>query len=253
MRALLVAAALLLGAAGTGSGGIASTPVSRMSVPWWKARFVAKEAELRRAPVAMLWLGDSITQDWERSGSEPWEDFRPVWDRYYGDRRAVDLGFKGDSTCHLLWRLTHGELDGIHPKLAVLLIGANNFGHVHTDAAATFDGIMTILDLLRAREPEMRVIVLGVLPSVRSPWVDANTVRLNAMLATHLSGRPGVRFVDAGAAVETNGRADPAKFLDRRLAPPGPPLHPDAGSQARIAAIIEPLVAADLGDAPRRF
>ena len=252
MRALLTAVALLLGAAGSG-GGIASLPVSRMDVTWWKARFIAKQAELRRAPVAMLWLGDSITQDWERSGPAPWADFRPVWDRYYGDRHAVDLGFKGDSTCHLLWRLTHGELDAIHPKLAVLLIGANNFGHVHTDAAATFDGIVTILDLLRTREPQMRVIVVGVLPSVRSPWVDANTARLNAMLRTDLVGRSGVQFADAGAAVETGGRADPAKFLDPRLAPPAAPLHPDAESQARIAAIIEPLVATDLGDAARRF
>lgn len=230
---------------------IATAPVSRMAEPWWQARFVAKRAALRAEPVDLLWLGDSITQDWEESGPPGWRDFTPAWHHFYDGRQAINLGFKGDSTCHLLWRLEHGELDGVHPRAAVLLIGANNFGHVHTDADETYAGIETILALLRARQPQMRVIVLGVLPSIRSSWVTANTDRLNTLLRERLTGRPGVDFVDAGAALERDGVVDPARFLDPHFQPPGKPLHPDAEAESAIAARIEPLVARDLGDKPR--
>ena len=64
-----------------------------------------KLAEIRRGPVELVFLGDSITQDWERTGPEPWRDFRPAWNRFYGDRHAVNLGFIGDATSHLLWRI----------------------------------------------------------------------------------------------------------------------------------------------------
>ncbi len=254
MRALLFAAAATLAvltASSSEAANIAIVPISRLQLPWWKARFEAKEAELRAGPVDMVWLGDSITQDWERRGPPDWQDFAPAWRHFYGGRHAVNLGFKGDSTCHLLWRIEHGELDGIHPKVAVLLIGANNFGLVHTDAVQTFAGIQTILDVLSERLPETKIVVIGVLPSVRSPWVTANTNRLNAMLAANLSTRRGTRFVDASSIFERNGTVDPSLFLDPRLSPPGPPLHPDATAQARIAAMIEPIVASDLGDAER--
>ena len=73
-----------------------------MELPWWKARYEAKQAELRQR-VDLVWLGDSITQDFERGGPQDWQDFAPTWQRFYGDRHAVNLGFKGDATAHLLW------------------------------------------------------------------------------------------------------------------------------------------------------
>ena len=249
-RLILLACVLFAGAAGRPN--IAAVPISRLAEPWWKARFEAKQQELRAGPVNILWLGDSITQNWEKSGPPAWRDFAPAWQHYYGGRHAVNLGFKGDSTCHLLWRLQNGELDGIHPRVAVLLIGANNFGHVHTDARQTFAGIEAVLALLRAREPQMRVILVGVLPSIRSPWITANTDALDRMLRdAYARGDAGTRYVDASAIVERDGMPDPARFLDPRLTPPEKPLHPDAEAEAQLAALIEPTLAADLGEAPR--
>ena len=245
LPALLVAASWPAAAAS-----VATADISRMSTPWWAARFAAKQNELGARPADLVWLGDSITQNWETDGPEEWRRFAPVWNRFYGDRRAVDLGFKGDSTCHVLWRLDHGELDAMHPKLVVLLIGANNFGHVHTDAAATYDGIRLILARLHAHAPAARVIVIGVLPSIRSSWVDANTRAVNAMLAAGLAHEPGVTFVDLARLFMRDGRIDAGAFLDPHLQPPDPPLHPTAQTQARIAAAIEPIVARDLGDRP---
>ena len=238
---------LLLAAAGPAS--IATRPISRMDTAWWQERFEEKQTELRTRRVDLLWLGDSITQNWERAGPQPWQDFVPVWDRFYGDRNAVNLGFRGDSTCHLLWRLEHGELDGIHPKAAILLIGANNFGHVHTDADETYEGITRILDVLHQRQPAMRVLLLGVLPSIRSRWVTDNTRQLNRQLEKLPSSRGSwLHYVDAGGILEQHGDADPGRFLDSYLRPPDPPLHPTASSQAAIATVIEPTVAAMMGD-----
>jgi len=231
---------------------IASLPVSRMETPAWKHRFEQKQAELK-GPVDLLWLGDSITQDWEHAGPEPWRDFAPAWRRFYGDRHAVNLGFKGDSTCHLLWRLQHGELDDIHPKAAILLIGANNFGHIHTDAAQTYKGIVTVLDVLHRRLPTMRVLLIGVLPSIRSSWVSTNTKLLNQHLATlPASEGPWLHYVDASSIFEDHGEVDPRRFIDPRLTPPDPPLHPTAAAQAALAAMIEPRVASMMGDHQHR-
>ncbi len=240
-----VAIALLTSA---GSRNIAVEPVSRMSQGWWRARFENKQAELRRAPVDLLWLGDSITQNWERSSPEAWQDFAPVWQRFYGDRHAVDLGFKGDSTCHLLWRLQHGELDDISPRVAILLIGANNFGHIHTDADQTFDGIQAILDVIHRHQPQTHIVLLGVLPSIRSDWVSRNTTHLNNRLGGIPADRPYVTYVNVGDLFLTHGLVDATRFIDPRLTPPAPPLHPTAQVQAEMAGRIEPIVAHLLQD-----
>ncbi len=228
---------------------IAEVPVSRLAEPWWRQRFEEKRSELRQGPVDLIWLGDSITQDWERNGPQPWSRFAPVWQRFYGDRHAVNLGFKGDSTCHVLWRLRHGEVDGLSPRAVVLLIGANNFGHIHTDAAETEAGIEAVLDELHLKLPQTHVLLLGVLPSIRSPWVSENTDRLDAGLRRRIEfGRPYVTYQDVGRLMVRNGQVDPDAFLDRHLTPPDPPLHPTAQTQAAIAAAIEPEVAHMLGD-----
>lgn len=223
----------------------AALPFSRMDLPWWRARFAEKQAELHAGRVDLIWLGDSITQDFEKTGPEPWRNFKPVWDRFYAPRYAVNLGFKGDATAHLLWRIEHGETDGIHPRLAIVLIGANNFGHLHWPAAPTLIGIETIVDTLRARLPETKILLLSVLPSIRSAWVDANTVELNRALTARYGGTKGdVRFQDLTPLFHRlpDGGLDPDDFLDRHLSPPDPPLHPSAYMQERIAEAIEPNV-----------
>ncbi|WP_419729515.1 GDSL-type esterase/lipase family protein [Lichenicola sp.] len=246
--ALALATGLLCGAA---PANLATTPISRMDLGWWHARFEAKQAELKRRPIDLLWIGDSITQNWELDGPQPWRQFAAVWQRFYGDRHAVNLGFKGDSSCHLLWRLQHGELDGVSPRGVILLIGANNFGHIHTDAEQTLAGIQAVLAEIHQRLPATHILLLGVLPSIRSAWVTENTARLNGELRRYAASGPGyLSFVDVGDLFRHDGVVDPAKFLDPHLTPPDPPLHPTAQTQEQIAQAIEPYVARMLGDHP---
>jgi lysophospholipase L1-like esterase len=232
----------------------AAIPYSRMDLPWWRARFEEKQAELQHMKqVDLLWLGDSITQDFEQAGPQPWRDFKPVWERFYGGRAAVNLGFKGDAAAHLLWRIEHGETDGIHPRLAIMLIGANNFGHLHWAAEPSLVGIETIVAELHRRLPRMKILLLGVLPSIRSAWVDENTARLNRALAARYGAGadPLVVYRDLSPLFMKDGRVDAGAFLDSQLSPPDPPLHPSAQTQARMAEAIEPLVSRILGAVPR--
>ncbi len=238
---------LCLGAAAP----LAGVPLSRTDLPWWRTRLAEKAAELRRGPVDLVWYGDSITQDFELAGPEPWRNFAPVWAHFYGARHAVNLGFKGDTTAHLLWRIEHGEADGIHPKAAVVLIGANNFGRLRWPEAETEPAVEKIVAALHARLHGVRVLLIGVLPSIRNAWVDQNTAALNRALAARYRDGRDATFIDLSPLFLRDGKVDASKFLDPRLTPPDPPLHPDAATAAAMAAAIEPALSRMLGDQPR--
>jgi lysophospholipase L1-like esterase len=245
-RALLAAlAALPLAAAAPERPRVilAATPIARLDLPWWRARWARKSEALRQTPVDLVFYGDSITEDFERAGPEPWRDFAPVWRRYYGARHAVNLGFKGDTTANLLWRIEHGEASGIAPKAAVVLIGANNLGRLHWSAEDTLAGIAADIAALRERLPKTPILLLGILPSDRSPWASATTLAVNRALAERYRAAPMVTFLDIGDVFMKNGALDRRLFLDPLLTPPEPPLHPNAEGQAKMAAAIEPTLA----------
>ena len=227
---------------------LAATPIHRLDLPWWRARHEAKRAELRTARPDLLWLGDSITQNWESAGPEEWRNFRPVWDRFYAPRRAVNLGFKGDTTASLLWRLDNGELDGIAPRAAIMLIGANNLGRVHWSAEHTLLGIAANIAAFHKKLPEAKLLLLAVLPSIRNDWATQTTREINDGLAARYGkGTDRITYMDLGHLFRHNGAVDTNAFYDRLLTPPDPPLHPTAQTQARMAETIEPLLASWLG------
>jgi beta-glucosidase len=107
----------------------AETPVPQTqawSLPWWRPRHEAKLSEIRAMRAAgkspqLVFIGDSITQGWEAVG-------QPVWAQHFARYDALNLGYGGDKTENVLWRLQQGEIDGIAPKVAVLMIGTNNTG-----------------------------------------------------------------------------------------------------------------------------
>jgi lysophospholipase L1-like esterase len=233
---------------------LAAVPISRMDLPWWRGRHEEKLKEVHRGPVDLIFLGDSITQDWERKGPPAWADFQPAWQRFYGDRHAVNLGFIGDTTASLLWRIENGEVSGISPKVAVVLIGANNMGRPHWGAADTVDGINAIIAQLRQRLPQTKILLLSVLPSERSTWITETTGEINQVLAATYGGHrvEDVTFLDLTPVFMKDGRLDRDMFLDPKEDPPAAPLHPGAAAQAKMAAAMEPTLAALMGDADHR-
>jgi arylsulfatase A-like enzyme/lysophospholipase L1-like esterase len=134
-----------------------TVPDARLADPWWKERH-AKKTKAAKSGADILFIGDSITNDWEGEG-------KAVWDKYYAPRKALNLGFSGDRTEHVLWRLLNGELPPqLDPKVAVLMIGTNNTGQSMRPAQETAEGIRQIVALLRDRRPNIQVLLLGVFP-----------------------------------------------------------------------------------------
>lgn len=134
----------------------AETPAPQRD-SWWMERHDRTVARIRQGQVDLVFIGDSITQGWE-------EDGRPVWDRYYASRRAVNLGYNSDQTENVLWRLEHGELDGLAPKLAIVMIGTNNATMREDPPEYTAAGIQAILTTLRTRLPGTKILLLAIFP-----------------------------------------------------------------------------------------
>ena len=210
-----------------------TTPVPRTD-QFWVQRQTALNARVKENPgTELVFIGDSITHLWEGPG-------RQVWEKYYARRHAVNLGIGGDQTQHVLWRLDHGNLEGIHPKLAVLMIGTNNC-HANTSEQIA-DGVRAIVEKLRSKLPDCKVLILAIFPR----GVDAND-RLrkvnqgaNERIAK-LADEQHVFYLDIGQKfLESDGKLPRDVMRDR--------LHPSAKGYAIWAEAIEPTVARLLGE-----
>ena len=132
--------------------GLFSIACARGPTPWSPGRGMGPPMEMhrsfleraRKGHVDLLFLGDSITQGWNDNA---------VWKRFYGPRNAANFGIGGDRTQHVLWRIQNGELDGIEPKVVVLMIGTNNADSATADEIA--QGVTAIVEELR-RPPARR-------------------------------------------------------------------------------------------------
>ncbi len=202
---------------------------------WWMPKHERNVARVRQGPVDLLMIGDSITQGWGDEG-------RRVWERYYAHRRAVNLGFNSDRTEQVLWRLQHGEIDGIHPKAAVVMIGTNNSGTRKDPPEETAAGVEAILRLLRTKLPETKILLLGIFPRGASA---SDAIRLvNGSINDRLRGfADGQRlfYLDLGHLfLDRDGR------LKRDLMPDL--LHPNEQGYRLWAEGMEPQLKALLGE-----
>jgi beta-glucosidase len=156
----------------------------------WMTRHESFNKRVAEGNADLLFIGDSITQGWEGRGKN-------VWAKYYGKRNAVNLGIGGDRTQHVIWRLDNGNIKGISPKLAVIMIGTNNSGNNSSEQIA--DGVTVIVKQLRKKLPEMKVLLLAVFP--RGPNKDDKrrqvNEKANAIFAKLADGKQ-VHYLDIG-------------------------------------------------------
>jgi lysophospholipase L1-like esterase len=159
------------------------------SIEWWLPRHLVKLEEVKalrknQLESEIVFIGDSITQGWEKDGA-------PVWDRYYKKYHALDLGFGGDRTENVLWRLQHGEVDGIHPKVAVLMFGTNNTGHRQENPKTTAAGIKRNIEELQKRLPDTKILLLAVFPRGENANEPARQINegINAIIASFADNR----------------------------------------------------------------
>lgn len=192
----------------------------------WVARHEAMNARVEQGNVGLLFIGDSITHWWDRAGKE-------VWDKYYAPRKAVNLAISGDRTEHVLWRLENGNLGGMAPKLAVLMIGTNN--HMSSPPEVTARDIRLIVAKLRKQLPTTKVLVLGIFPRGGGDEDGARQInmKVNELISDIGDGKM-VHYLDMEDT-----------FLDGRRLKPGlmpDGTHPSAAGYAAWAEALEPTI-----------
>jgi len=203
-------------------------PANRNNLKWWAERQEAKNALARSNQFDLLFIGDSITQGWEGGG-------KAVWQSHYGERNALNLGFSGDRTEHVIWRLNNGNLrEQRGAKVAVVMIGTNNTGHSQQDPYETAEGVERILSILRARCPDTQVLLLGVFPRGPTPTDPGRllNVSINNRIA-RLADGDRVHYLDISDAFLT-----PDGTLPKDIMPDA--LHPGQRGYELWAEAIEP-------------
>ena len=215
---------------------VTTTPAHRMDEnnkrrgPWWKDRHEDKRALAEQGNWELVFLGDSITHGWERNG-------QTTWDKYYGDRKAINLGFGGDRTEHVLWRLDHGEFDGYKPRVAVIMIGTNNTGHDMHPPEAIAAGVKKIVATIQNKSPDTKILLLGIFP--RGATTDdpkrVNNDKTNDIIST-MADEKRVFFLNINDEFLTEDGV-----LTKEIMPDL--LHPKEKGYAIWAEAIEPTLA----------
>jgi len=188
--------------------------------------------------VDLLMVGDSIVFGWSRIG-------KPVWDQYYGNRKAVNIGSSGDKTQHMLWHFQNGGLDGMkdhNPKVVVVMIGTNNRGEPDKLGADSAYGVLALLKEIHAKLPESKILLLAIFPREDKPQ-SVGRVRndqINAILKTYADDQT-VYWLDLGEVFLNDDGS-----LKRDLMPDG--LHPNVPGYEAWAKAMEPTLKKLLGE-----
>jgi lysophospholipase L1-like esterase len=191
---------------------IATPKVTRAGKP--DANFMRMHAQYvamaKGGNIDLYMLGDSITDFWQHT-------HKANWDKSFAGWKAGDFGISGDRTQHVLWRLENGELDGVTPKVIVLLIGTNNLPqnttYLENTVPDTFKGVKAIVDLLKEKEPQAHILLMAVFPrgdaaKSSTPLMD-RVNELNAMIAKLDDGNQ-VKFLNINNQLaDTDGKLIP--------------------------------------------
>ncbi|MEX2170971.1 MAG: family 16 glycoside hydrolase [Pirellulales bacterium] len=191
------------------------TPVPREG--GWLDRHESFNKLAKQGDIDVVFLGDSITQGWEGAGKE-------AWDAHFAKRKAANFGISGDQTQHVLWRLQNGNLEGINPKLFVIMIGTNNLPDGRSNPSETAAGVTEIVELLRKEMPDSKILLLGIFPRGEKPDdpIRGSVAAVNQEIA-QLADWENVHFLDIGPKfTEADGRLDKSIMPDfLHLSPAG--------------------------------
>lgn len=204
---------------------------------WWLPRHQEKLTAIAstKGMIDLLWIGDSITHNWENKG-------KSVWEKYYGNRKAFNLGFSGDRTEQVLWRFRNDALACVSPKLAIVMIGTNNTGHRKDPAVETAAGIDAIVQSLRWRLPNTKILLLAIFPrgATKKDELRVLNGQINKRIAKFADNKT-VFFKDVSRVfLEKDGTLSPSVMPDL--------LHPGEQGYTLWAESIEPLVKQLMGE-----
>ena len=214
------------------AGAVADPTVAAPRDAGWLRRHAGYLEEARKGPYDVIFLGDSITDGWHGGG-------RPIFNQCYAPLHTLNLGISGDQTQHVLWRLDHGEVDGLKPKVVVLMNGTNNRANTPANIAR---GVSAVVADLRRRLPDSKILLLAIFPRSADPHdpLRAKMAEANAAIAKLDDGKH-VKFLDIGKAF-LNDQGTITKEVMRDG------LHPSTYGYVLWAKAMNPTLAEMLGE-----
>ncbi len=196
----------------------ALVPVPRDFPTNWMARHVENVAVTARGGVDILFLGDSITdgRHWDTGG-------RRIWEKTFAPRHAANFGIGYDRIQNVLWRVENGELDGIDPKVVVLLIGTNNGGNEddgkpRNTTPEIIAGISNLVRRIEFRLPHAKIILFGIFPrGEKNDPIREQVKAVNAGVSKLADGK--IKFMDIGGKFLTADGTLPRELFPDLLHP----------------------------------
>jgi lysophospholipase L1-like esterase len=204
-----------------------------MSTATWKQKHESLLKRTKEGKIDLLFLGDSITEGWGNNA---------VWKTNYAPLNAANYGIGGDTTENVLWRIGNGELEGLKPKVVVLLIGTNNFGLENARPDDVARGVTAVVETLQKKLPAAKILLLGIFPRDAKPGADfrKRILAANAKIA-ELDDKKSVRYLDIGPKF-----LDPEGNLSNEIMPDL--LHLSTKGYEIWADAMAPLLKEMLGD-----
>lgn len=190
-------------------------PAKTNGEKWWNGNVERIHADIKAmdGKIDVAFVGDSITARWR--GSEN-------WNKHWGNYRTVNMGIGGDQTQHVLWRLQNGQLDGYMAKVFVVMIGTNNLWGKNPKPAEAAAGVKAILDLIQARQPRAKILLMSVLPTGEKPNPGRDLrATVNEIIRTYEGG--SITYIDVwGKFLQPDGSISKEVMHDfLHLAPKG--------------------------------
>jgi beta-glucosidase len=211
----------------------AVVPVARTNASWIQ-RHESMNQQARQGHIDLIYVGDSIVEHFDKQGKE-------VWEHYYAGRNALNLGISGDRTEHVLWRLDHGNIDGIAPKLAIVMIGQNNGGHNTGEEIGA--GVAAVVQKLRAKLPDTRILLLGIFQRREKPTEERAVLAKANEIVSKLADDKHVFYMNINHIfMRPDGTIPRSLMYDFE--------HPTPLGHRVWAEAIEPKVAELMGDKP---
>lgn len=198
----------------------------------WAARHAAVLARNRAVSPDIVFIGDSITHFWGGEPAGPGFG-KKAWDELFAGLTVTNLGFGFDYADNAYYRIQHGELDGIAPRVILVNIGTNNLGHRKDSAEDCAANVRALVRLIAEKQPHAKILVLGVYPR-RHPSLAEPIRETNRRLARLDDGRR-VFYANPGRVlVGADGFADPKMMRDD--------VHPNAEGYRCLAEAIRPIL-----------
>jgi len=148
-------------------------------------------AKKSQGTINVYFEGDSITRRW---GALDYPQLLENWKQNFSGWNAADFGWGADRVENILWRLQHGELDGVNPKVIVLLAGTNNVGNGEP-AESVARGIEAVLRAMQEKAPQATIVLMAIFPRNDNMAFMPAINEINRQLSRMADGRK-VRYLN---------------------------------------------------------